>query len=114
MHMYIYVYMSARGISGANYFQKTGKTRTIKNQYVQSNWSWKENKTNKSIYPYPNESLFMKNFRPLFLFDVKKTTFYSKLSFFNKIIGDVITSAHFQAIWHTDNQNLKFTVSLYI
>ena len=39
----------------------------VKSQYVQSNWSWKKNKRNKSIYGYANKSLFMQNFRELFL-----------------------------------------------
>ena len=39
----------------------------VKTQHIQSNWSWKKNKINKSTYQYTNKSLFVQNFRPLFL-----------------------------------------------
>ena len=39
----------------------------VRTQYVQNNWNWKKNKKNKSTSRYANKSLFVQNFRSLFL-----------------------------------------------
>ena len=47
-------------------------------------------------------------------FRVEKTTFMTNLVFFFKLAMhfELSTSAHYQAISHTDNSNVKFRFSL--